>query len=146
MVKAGGLSDTLHRMREDKMLYRSPEALGGGYERPQEVADETIEAYLGSLIDSPQRTLDLERFIPAFDNAQTTRVEPLLKRLAIPTLVVWGTADIFFNVKWAHWLAKTIPRARVEEVAGGEMFFPEERAAEFSEKVRAHWRAAMRQT
>jgi pimeloyl-ACP methyl ester carboxylesterase len=61
------------------------------------------------------------------------------------TLVVWGTADIFFNVMWAQWLAEAIP-VRVEEVAGGKMFFPEERAAEFSEKVSAHWRAAMRQT
>jgi hypothetical protein len=53
MVKAGGLSDTLHRMLEDKKCFRSPEALGGAYERPQEVADETIEAYVGPLIDRP---------------------------------------------------------------------------------------------
>ena len=43
----------------------------------------------------------------AFDNAQTLRIEPQLRALRVPTLVVWALDDMFFDVKWAHWLART---------------------------------------
>jgi pimeloyl-ACP methyl ester carboxylesterase len=43
MVKAGGLRDTLNAMLADKTIYRSPGALGPGYERPEIVTDEDIE-------------------------------------------------------------------------------------------------------
>ena len=48
----------------------------------------------------------------AMDCRQTVEVEPLLRRLEAPTLVVWGTADVFFDVEWARWLCETIPGAR----------------------------------
>ena len=38
----------------------------------------------------------LDRFILGFDNGQTVRVESKLKDLQAPTLIVWGTGDIFF--------------------------------------------------
>jgi pimeloyl-ACP methyl ester carboxylesterase len=39
MVKAGGLRDTLDAMLADKTIFRSPGALGPGYERPALRAD-----------------------------------------------------------------------------------------------------------
>jgi pimeloyl-ACP methyl ester carboxylesterase len=36
-------------------------------------------------------------------------VEPALKKLTVPTLVVCGTGDVFFDLKWAYWLRDTIP-------------------------------------
>ena len=30
--------------------------------------------------------------------------EPALARLQVPTLIVWGTRDLFFRRKWAYWL------------------------------------------
>src|ERR1700723_215842 len=50
MAIAGGLADTLNAMLSDKAIYRSPGALGPGYERPEIVTDEDIETYLRPLV------------------------------------------------------------------------------------------------
>jgi pimeloyl-ACP methyl ester carboxylesterase len=140
MVKAGGLRDTLNAMLADKAIFRSPDALGPAYERPETVTDEDIEIYLRPLVRTEQRTRDLERFVVAFDNKHTRVVEPQLCELYAPTLIVWGTDDVYFPVKWAHWLAKTIPGAKPPvELAGARIFFPEERADEFNRLLRSHW-------
>src|SRR3984893_3082138 len=56
-----------------------------------------------------------------------------------PTLIVWGTDDVYFPVKWAHWLAETIPGAKPPvELAGARTFFPEERASAFNQLLRDH--------
>ena len=68
MVKAGGLRDTLNAMLADKAMFRSPGALGPGYERPEIVTDGDIESYLRPLVRTEQRTRDVQRFIQAFDN------------------------------------------------------------------------------
>ena len=86
---------------------------------------------------------DLQRFLAAFDSKHTLAVEMQLKTLKAPTLIVWGTDDVYFDVKWSHWLADNIPgtRRRVE-FKGARIFFPEERWEEFNKELRAHWQAA----
>ena len=142
MAAAGGLRGTLEAMLADKNVYRSPQALGPAYEHPEKVTDETIEIYLRPLVRTDQRTRDFQRFFAAFDNRHTRAVEPQLRRFEAPTLIVWGTDDIYFDVRWSHWLAETIPgtRRRVE-FKGARIFFPEERAVEFNRELRAHWTA-----
>jgi pimeloyl-ACP methyl ester carboxylesterase len=140
MVGAGGLAGTLDAMLADKSVYRSPEALGLAYERPNEVSDDTIETYLRPHRRSPQRLHDLERFVSAFDCRHTVDIEPALKRVLAPTLIVWGTDDVFFDLKWSHWLQNTIAGSRRRmELKGGRIFFPEERADEFNQALSAHW-------
>jgi pimeloyl-ACP methyl ester carboxylesterase len=143
MVNAGGLRDTLNAMLGDKKVYRSPGALGPAYERPDVVTDGDIEAYLRPFVITEQRTHDLQRFVLAFDSQHTLRIEPQLRQLKAPTLIVWGTDDVYFPVKWAHWLAKTIPGAKAPvELEGARLFFPEERADEFNQLLRGHLLAA----
>ena len=58
-------------------------------------------------------------------------VEPELSRLEVPTLMVWGTADAFFELSWSYWLKDLIPGATdlipgatdVVEIEGGRLFF-----------------------
>jgi pimeloyl-ACP methyl ester carboxylesterase len=140
MAAGGGLRGTLEAMLSDKDVYRSPQALGPAYERPERVTDESIEIYLRPLVRSEQRTRDLQRFLAAFDNAHTVAVETRLKTLHAPTLIVWGTEDVYFDVRWSKWLAETIPgtRRRVE-LEGARIFFPEERWADFNALLRSHW-------
>ncbi len=147
MAAAGGLGDALNGMLSDKKVFRAPEALGAAYEHADRVADETIEAYLRPFVTSSRRLRELERFLAAFDCAQTVSIEQKLKRLQAPTLVVWATDDVFFDVKWSHWLAKTIPgtRRRVE-LEGARLFFPEERWRELNAELREHWNASVRET
>src|SRR5580700_10930029 len=146
MAAAGGLPGTLEAILADKSVYRSAQALGPAYEHPEKVSDDSIEKYLRPLGRTGQRTRDLERFLAAFDNRHTVAIEARLKALQAPTLIVWGTDDVYFDVKWSHWLADTIPgtRRRVE-LEGARIFFPEERWEEFDKELRAHWDVAQRE-
>jgi pimeloyl-ACP methyl ester carboxylesterase len=142
MAAAGGLRGALDAMLADKNFYRSAQALGPAYEHPERLADQTIEAYLRPLVRTDRRTDDFRRFLAAFDCKHTLAVEAQLRKLKAPTLIVWGTDDVYFDVQWSRWLAETIPgtRRRVE-LKGARIFFPEERAAEFNQELRAHWLA-----
>src|SRR5580693_1204226 len=95
MAASGGLRGTLDAMLSDKSVYRSAQALGPAYEHPEQLSDDSIEQYLSQLVRSEQRTHDLERFLAAFDNKQTVAVEAQLKMLKAPTLIVWGTDDVY---------------------------------------------------
>lgn len=140
----GGLRGTLEAMLADKNIYR--QALGPAYEHPDQISDDSIETYLRPLRRTEQRTRDLQRFLAAFDNKHTVAVEARLKTLNAPTLIVWGTDDVYFDVKWSRWLADTIPgtRRRVE-FKGARIFFPEERWQEFNQELRAHWLATQQE-
>jgi pimeloyl-ACP methyl ester carboxylesterase len=136
----GGLRGTLEAMLADKNVYRSAQALGPAYEYPERVTDETIETYLRPLVRTEQRTRDFQRFLAAFDCQHTLAAEAGLRSLRAPTLIVWGTDDIYFDVKWSRWLADTIPGTRRRtELKGARIFFPEERAAELNRELRWHW-------
>src|ERR1700733_11632374 len=143
MVAAGGLRGTLEAMLSNKDVYRSPGALGPAYEHPEKVTDETIETYMRPFVASEQRPRDLERFVLAFDNKHTVSIEPKLKTLKAPTLIVWGTDDVYFDVKWSHWLSETIPgTVRRVELEGARIFFPEERPQDFNRELRSFWQQA----
>ena len=143
MAAAGGLRGTLAAMLADKSVYRSAQALGPAYEVPSLMTDDSIEVYLSPHLRTEQRTRDFQRFLAAFDNRHTLAIEAKLEALKVPTLIVWGTDDVYFDVKWARWLAETIPgtRRRVE-LKDARIFFPEERWAEFNRELRAHWQAS----
>jgi pimeloyl-ACP methyl ester carboxylesterase len=143
MAASGGLTDTLNAMLRDKAVYRSPDGLGPAYEHPDAaVSDDDIDTYLRPFVRNAQRTHDLERFLAAFDNRHTTAIEPQLRQLHAPTLIAWATDDVFFSMKWAHWLADTIPGAKPPvEIPGGRIFFPEERPNIFNQLLREHWAA-----
>jgi pimeloyl-ACP methyl ester carboxylesterase len=141
MVKAGGLRKTLDAMLSNKAIYRSPDALGPAYEHPEKLSDDIIERYLRPLVATEQRTRDLERFVNAFDNKHTVAIEPKLKTLKAPTLIIWGTDDVYFDVKWSHWLSETIPGTkRRVEFEGARIFFPEERPEDFNKELRDFWK------
>ncbi len=140
MAANGGLRGTLETMLADKSVYRSAQALGPAYEHPELLSDDSIETYLRPLVRTQQRTRDLQRFLAALDNRHTLAIEARLKKLKAPTLIVWGTDDVYFDVKWSRWLADTIPGTRRRiEFKGARIFFPEERWAEFNKELRAHW-------
>ena len=143
MAAAAGLRRALDEMLADKRVYRSPQALGPAYEHPEQLSDDTIERYLRPLVRNEQRTRDLQRFLGAFDNKHTLAVEDRLKTLKAPTLIAWGTDDVYFDLKWSRWLAENIPGTnRRVELKGARIFFPEERWQEFDKELRAHWQVA----
>jgi pimeloyl-ACP methyl ester carboxylesterase len=123
-----GASAVCSLLLSDLRFARSPAGFGGTLEHPEALAAETVEAYVGPLAASPERTDAFERFILSLAPRYTVEIAGALRRLEAPTLIAWGTDDAFFELKWAYWLAGAIPGARpVVEVQGARTFWPEER-------------------
>jgi pimeloyl-ACP methyl ester carboxylesterase len=142
LAAAGILSQQRETFLANPELLRN--GFGAGYEDIDEVAPETLAAYVKPLLATPEATRNLERWLVGLqDNSQTTAIAPQLRELATPTLVVWGTGDEFFPVKWAYWLQGAIPGVRkVVLLEGAKLFFPEERPDELTAALREHWQAA----
>jgi pimeloyl-ACP methyl ester carboxylesterase len=139
-ARQGQLGERGRQMVADVKVARA--AFARAYENPEAVSEETLRSYLAPLFATEQSTRNFERFVAAQDCRHTVAVEPLLRRLEAPTLVVWATADIFFPVKWAYWLKDTIPGCkRVVEVEGARLFFPEERPDALVTPLRELWNA-----
>ena len=60
------------------------------YADPRILTDEVIRLYLQPPLSSQQRIEAFQRYWLAFDNAQTVAIHAALKRLSVPTLIVWG--------------------------------------------------------
>jgi len=115
-------------------------SFGDGFEHLERVDPELIRSYLEPCVGTMERAREFERLVVSLDPADLAAVTPLLAELTVPTLVVWGTADMFFDVSWAYWLRDTIPGATgVVTIDGGRLFFPDERAAEFVPHLQRHW-------
>ena len=139
LAKEGAVGPLGRRMLEDVAFARASFAVG--FEHPDQLSVENFRTWLEPLFKSQASTRNLERFIASFDNKQTVAVAPLLRQLQAPTLIVWGTCDAFFPVKWAYWLRGAIPGAReVIELEGAKLFFPWERAEEFARVLGDFWR------
>jgi pimeloyl-ACP methyl ester carboxylesterase len=114
--------------------------LARAFADPSILTDEVVRVYLEPLLATEERRNAFHRFWLAFDSAQTVAVEPRLRTLRVPTLIVWALNDIFFDVKWAQWLQKTIPGVvRVVEVPEAKLFFPEDRPHTLIQPLRALW-------
>lgn len=110
------------------------------YADPGILTDELIRLYLEPPLSSPQRVDAFQRYWLGFDNTHTVSLHAALKRLQVPTLIVWGLDDVFFDVKWAYWLKDTIPGAtRVIEVEDARLFFPEDRPDSLAGPMLAFW-------
>jgi pimeloyl-ACP methyl ester carboxylesterase len=143
LARQGGLAAVVKELAADVGLARSDAAFGSGYERPEELPDEVIHAYLAPLAETGLRATELERCVAQIESGPLLAVEPQLKELDAPTLLVWGTADPFFDLTWAHWLRDTIPGVtEIVEIEGAKLFFPDERAPELVPHLLRHWNSA----
>jgi pimeloyl-ACP methyl ester carboxylesterase len=114
--------------------------LGAGYEHPEQVPEEVWRAYLTAIGGTMERARDFERVIASLKPADMDAVSEPLRALDVPTLLVWGTGDAAFGIKWAYFLRDMIPGAHeVIEVDGAKVFFPEERPGDLIPHLRRHW-------
>ena len=110
------------------------------FENPEALSLEMLQAFLQPLLGTPAAAEKFQALIAGLEPSDLRAAEPGLRSLDVPTLVVWGNADVFFDLKWANWLRDTIPGVReVVELEGAKLFFPFERAQEFAAAVRRHW-------
>lgn len=115
---------------------------GLGYQDIENLPVDLARFWLESQFATPELARQNQRIMTSLHARDLLAVEPALARLQVPTLIVWGTGDIFFRRKWAYWLRDTIPGAtEVVELAKARIFFPDERATELTAELRRHWAA-----
>lgn len=141
LAASGKLVPVIRQLTADPDLARSEIGLGSGFEHPERLTDEDVRRFLEPVGGTQVAARKLEAYINALRGADLLAAEPGLRTLDVPTLIVWGTGDQFFETSWAYWLLDVIPGAtEVVEVPGGKLFFPAERPAELVEPMQRHWR------
>jgi pimeloyl-ACP methyl ester carboxylesterase len=111
-----------------------------GYENPEYLSIDMTRAYLEPVLGTLAAAEKFQELIASLQPTDLLAAETSLRKLDVPALIVWGTADDFFDVKWAYWLRDLLPGARaVVEVDGAKLFFPHERAQELAAHLRHFW-------
>ena len=117
-------------------------SFASGYENLDRIDRDVIRSYLEPCFGTMERARQFERLLLALDDGDLQAVTPQLRELTVPTLMVWGTGDAFFDVSWAYWLRDTIPGTTgVVTVDGARLFFPEERPMDLVPHLEQHWAA-----
>ncbi len=138
---AGQLGDIFAGFVAKPEKMRAPGGLAHAvYENAEHLTDELVRIYLGPPTATPERRDAVNRFLASQDPTQLVQIEDQLRRLQVPSLILWATKDIFFGLEWAYWLRDTIPGAKeVVEFDGAKLFFAEERPDEVTRQIRRHW-------
>ncbi|WP_410597650.1 alpha/beta fold hydrolase [Amycolatopsis sp. lyj-23] len=115
-------------------------ALGAGYEHPDRVPDEVLEAFVRPVFGTLAAARQFERLLTSVRGEELDAIEPQLNQLRVPTLLVWGTGDPNFGVEWAYRFRDAVPAVtEVVEVPGAKLFFPDERPEDLVPHLRRHW-------
>jgi pimeloyl-ACP methyl ester carboxylesterase len=139
LAAAGALAPSGPALLEDLRAARAT-VFASGYEDAERLDVGLVSAYLTPLLATVEQGKRFERFLVALRADDLLAIEAQLRRLHVPTMVVWGTGDAFFELSWAYWLRDTIPGVvEVVEIAGAKLFFPDERASELVGHLRRHW-------
>lgn len=140
MASQGTLAGALGVLASDPAAARA--TLGTSFEHPDRLSDDTIRGFFGPFSD-PSRAAAIQDYVSGMNHEVTVAIRDDLARLHVPTLVVWGEDDAFFDVSWARWLATTIPgTVRRVEIPGAKLFHPFERPDVLSGELRELWRTA----
>jgi pimeloyl-ACP methyl ester carboxylesterase len=139
LARAGKIAPTAQALLTDPAVARRA-VFDAGLEDPETLSLDLVRAFLEPVLGAPEKAEKFQELLAGLDPTELVAAEPGLRTLTAPTLIVWGTADPLFELKWAYWLRGTIPGARdVVELDGAKLFFPYERPTELALHLRRHW-------
>ncbi len=142
LLARAGLLAPMGRLMLNNIRRARRRLFASTYQDVTNVPEEIVRGWAEPIFSNRDSARSFQRWIARLDDRELVEIEPELRRLQVPTLLVWGTGDPFFGVRWAHRLRDTIPGAGdVVEIPDGKLFFPDERAPEFAAAVRDHWLA-----
>jgi pimeloyl-ACP methyl ester carboxylesterase len=119
---------------------RVRQVLAIGYQHPGRLPNEVVDAYSDPVLGTPDSARALARIIKALSSDDLAAVRTRLATLTAPTLIVWGTGDLLFPLKWADRLSDLIPgTTKIATLDGARMHFPDYRADEFLLLLQEHW-------
>jgi pimeloyl-ACP methyl ester carboxylesterase len=116
-------------------------ALAGG----RAVADravldrELVAGYVAANLADGHRRAKTRRFLAhqldPGNVRHTVDAAARLPALTVPTLLLWGDADVHFPAEWGHRLARDIPGARLELLTGAGHLVMEERPGDVARAI-----------
>lgn len=105
--------------------------------------DELLEGLLAPYATEVGK-LSLVRNASALNTNLTTEISPLLLRLAVPTLVLWGEDDAFQPLKYGERLARDIPEARLVRIENARHFVMLDQPGDVAEQLLGFLRGGRR--
>lgn len=142
-LRQEGALAALKMVIDNPMAARS--AFGAAYEDPGKIPDEVFRTYLEPVLATTQRSDLLRRFLQAAetDREQLISAASRLKQLRVPIQVIWGDADLFFDVEPSlNWLRQNLPTLKkVTVVPQAKLFFPEEHPELVNKLLEEFWRS-----
>jgi pimeloyl-ACP methyl ester carboxylesterase len=116
--------------------------LTAGYRHVGRIPADVVDAYGQPVLGSTAAARAFARLMRALSSDDLAAARPRVAQLRVPTLIVWGTGDVFFPMKWARRLADLIPgTTELCTIDRARMHFPDERADEFIPVLQRHWTA-----
>lgn len=128
----------------DKALARSAAGIGGMcYSDPAHPTNEAVDTYFQPLLSSPRRKADVHAYAIALARNPLDGIERLLQRSAVPTRIVWGSADTIFSSASPDYLDRVFGNSRgVRRLPGRKLFWPEELPQVIAAETRRLWNSA----
>ncbi|TVT61987.1 alpha/beta hydrolase [Amycolatopsis rhizosphaerae] len=127
LAKLPGSMRLLAGMTRNKTLQRSPLLFGWVVKRP--VPPEIIDSYLGPVRRSAGVRRDLRKLLRAVHPRHTLAAAEKLRTFSRPVLLVWGTEDKLFPIRFGRRLAELLPKGRLVEVPDTYTFIAEDQPA-----------------
>jgi len=125
-----------------KDVARSPQGLGGlCYSNPAHPTDAALEQYLAPLLATAERKALVNRYALGLTPNPLQGIEPLLRKCAVPTRIVWGMSDTIFKTGSPDYLAGVLPQVTgIRRLEEAKLFFPEEYPDIIAAEARRLWR------
>jgi pimeloyl-ACP methyl ester carboxylesterase len=96
---------------------------------------EQTRAWVEPCLSDPAIRRDVARFAQKVDPEDLNAASNRLGDFDGPALLVWGAADRFFKLDYAHRLANTFADARVVEIENGRTFIPHDEPARLADEI-----------
>jgi pimeloyl-ACP methyl ester carboxylesterase len=116
--------------------------LGSSLAHPERVSDEMLRGFVEPVLRHERDERAIERWMAELTDSDLRAVQADLGGLDVPTLILWGTEDIFFPVDDARRLAALIPRAELVEAPGSKLFHPLDEPELLAGHLRRLWLTA----
>ena len=142
LASKGELAPAIVETSADPDAVRGELSLGLLHQWPERLTDDDVRGYTWPHQRSLETTRVLERFLDSLDAKDLDALEPRLRELDVPAIVVWGTDDQFFPLDLGQWICDVLPGCEeLVEIDGGKLFWPFERPAELVPHLRRLWAA-----
>lgn len=127
--------------RADPRLARSQQGIGGMcYTDPTHPTDAALEMYFAPLVASARSRELVHAYAVALERNALAGIGVALEHAAVPTRIVWGTADAIFSPAAPGQLAARLGSSRgVRRLEGRKLFWPEELPEVVAEEARRLW-------